>query len=56
MSDEIKRINILLNRLNFYFHEKEWEAIHITREEADTIIRALETKRNALMYVEDDGK
>lgn len=56
MNEEIKRINFLLNRLTYYFREKEWQAIHITKDEADTIISALETKKALLERVEDDGK
>ena len=56
MNEEIKRIDFLLNRLTYYFHEKEWQAIHITKDEADTIISALETKKALLTKLEDDGK
>lgn len=56
MNEEVKRINFLLNRLIYYFREKEWQAIHITKEEADTIIGALETKKAMLERMEDDGK
>ena len=56
MNEEIKRIDFLLNRLTYYVHEKEWQAIHITKDEADTIISALETKKALLEKLEDDGK
>lgn len=56
MNEEIKRIDFLLNRLTYYFREKEWQAIHITSDEADTIIGALETKKALLTKLEDDGR
>ena len=56
MSEDIKLIDFLLNRLNYYFREKEWQAIHITKDEADTIISALETKKALLTKLEDDGR
>lgn len=56
MTDEIKQIDTLIKRLNYFFREKEWEAIHITKDDADIIIAALQTKRNILERLEDDGK
>ena len=56
MNEEIKRINFLLSRLTYYFREKEWQAIHITKDEADTIIGALETKKALIERMEDDGR
>ena len=56
MTDEIKKIEFLLNRMKFYFRENEWKTIHITSDEAETIIGALETKKALLEKVEDDGR
>ena len=56
MNEEIKRIEFLLNRLNYYFHVHEWKTIHITSDEANTIIGALETKKALIEKMEDDGK
>ena len=56
MNEEIKRIEFMLNRLNYYFRKHEWRTIHITSDEADTIIGALETKLELLKRLEDDGR
>lgn len=56
MNEEIKRIEFLLARLHYYFREHEWKTIHITSDEANVIIGALETKKALLERMEDDGK
>lgn len=56
MNEEIKKIEFLLNRMRYYFRENEWKTIHITSDEAETIIGALETKKALLERMEDDGK
>jgi hypothetical protein len=56
MNEDIKKIEFLLNRMKFYFRENEWKTIHITSDEAETIIGALETKKALLTKLEDDGR
>lgn len=56
MNEEIKRIEFLLNRLDYYFRKHDWQTIHITSDEANTIIGALETKKALIEKMEDDGR
>ena len=56
MNEEIKKIDQLITRMKFFFHDKGWKKIYMTNEEADEIIRALETKKALLERLEDDGK